>query len=116
MKVVRWKDVAVETITDGVERQVLWGVQANLTRVSLAKGRHVSKHHHPAEQFTYVQKGSLRMVLGARDMVMNEGDFVVISPNAEHEVWALDDSIVWDFFAPPRHDWKEGPSDYLAGR
>ncbi len=116
MTSVRWEDTPVETITDGVERQVLWGSQANLARLSLARGTHVSRHHHPAEQFTCIQHGALRMVLGGRDMTLRAGDLVVIPPEAEHEVWALEDSVVWDFFAPPRHDWKQGPSDYLAGR
>ncbi len=115
MEAVKWETIPVETITQGVERQVLWGDQANLARLSLAKGTHVSKHAHPAEQFTCVLSGALRVDLGGRELRLSAGELIVIPGEVAHEVWALEDTIVWDFFAPPRHDWKTGRSAYLAG-
>ena len=40
----------------------------------------------------------------------------MIEANKEHEVWALEDSLLLDFFAPPRLDWLTGHQQYLEGR
>ena len=116
METVRWETVPVERIHDGVERQVIWGEKGTLARFRFASGAHVSKHSHAAEQFTCILRGSMRMALAGRELVLRAGDVLVIPSHAEHEVWMLDDCEVIDYFAPPRDDWKEGRSQYLAGR
>ncbi len=115
MQTVRWETVAAEPLTDAVTRQVVWGTQANLTRFSIAKGAHVSTHSHPAEQFTCVMEGELKLRIGDEVFVLRSGDMLVIPPEAEHEAWVLEDAVLLDFFAPRREDWRQGEDQYLKG-
>jgi len=115
MDTVRWNTVPVETIGDAVQRQIVWGTQGNLTRFSIAKGGHVSAHSHPAEQFTCVLTGALKLRIGDREIVLGAGDMLVIPPHAEHEAWAVEDVTLLDFFAPAREDWRRGEHQYLTG-
>jgi len=116
MEPENWARVAVETIAAGVERQVIWGERGTLSRFRFGSGVHVARHSHPSEQFTCVLDGAMRMELEGRKIHLRAGDVLVIPPDAAHEVWFLEDSIVVDFFSPPRDDWKEGRSHYLAGK
>lgn len=114
MQTARWEEAPLERLSDRIERRVVWGQQATLARFSLAKGAHVSRHHHPAEQFTCVMEGAIRLELAGRELVLRAGDMLVIPPNLDHEAWVLEDTVVWDFFAPPRDDWKAGKDQYLT--
>ena len=116
MEAVRWEHIEPEQIQEHATRQVVWGEKATMARFVFAGGLHVSKHSHPAEQFTTLLRGSMRMVLAGRELILRAGDLLIIPPHAEHEVWMLEDCEILDFFAPPRDDWKEGRSQYLAGR
>jgi quercetin dioxygenase-like cupin family protein len=116
MEPSRWQDIPVEELAEGVRRQVLWGENATVASISLARGKHVSRHKHESEQFTSLVSGSMRMNLAGQELVLRAGDVLIIPPWVEHEVWALEDCVVVDYFAPPRHDWKEGNSRYLTGR
>lgn len=115
MNTVRWDTIEVEHLAADVERQIIWGANANLTRFTLAEGAHVLSHQHDAEQFTQVISGALRLRVGSETCVLRPGDMLVIPPNAEHEAWAVEACSVLDFFAPRREDWREGKSGYLAG-
>ena len=116
MQPVNWQTVPTERIADGVERQVIWGEKSTLARFRFGKGTHVARHDHASEQVTCVIEGALRMQLEGRDLQIGSGEVLVIPPDVEHEVWFLEDSVVIDFFAPPRDDWKAGQSHYLAGQ
>ncbi len=116
MEIIRWENVPAEPLGEGAARQVVWGERGTLTRFEFVRGHHVSKHSHPAEQFTCVVSGVLRIALEGREWILRSGDMLVIPPDAEHEVWCEESTVVVDFFAPPRDDWKQGCSGYLAGR
>ena len=115
MNIVRWDEVEIEPLSEDVERQVVWGEKANLTRFSLAKGGHVLSHSHEAEQFTWVVEGALRLRIGTEVQVLRSGDMLVIPSHTEHEAWVLEPTVVLDFFAPRRDDWREGKDQYLTG-
>lgn len=115
MQIVRWDNVTAEPITDAVIRQVVWGTQANLTRFAITKGAHVSTHSHPAEQFTCVLEGVMKLRIGDEEVVLKAGDMLVIPSEAEHEAWVLEDAVLLDFFAPRREDWRQGDNQYLKG-
>lgn len=116
MEPLRWDDIPREKLTDTLERQVVWGEKANVARFTLGKGTHISNHKHENEQITTLLAGAMKMNLAGREFTLRAGDVVVIQPWAEHEVWVLEDSLVLDFFTPPRQDWREGRSQYLQGR
>lgn len=117
MEIIRWDDVPKETLAEGVARRVVWGEHSTLVRFEFAKSMHATAHHHPAEQHTWVVSGALRVASGGRDWTVRAGEMLLVPGSAEHEVWALEDSVVLCFFAPARHDWKseDGGSHYLTG-
>ena len=47
---------------------------------------------------------------------MRAGEELVIPPEVEPEVWVLQVTVVLDFFAPTRPDWRERPPQYLKGK
>ncbi len=116
MKPVTWEDVPVERISNSVERRVVWGDHGTFARLTLAGGTHVGKHRHPAEQFTVVIDGALRLNIEGEEVLLQTGQILVIPANAEHEAWVMEDCIVWDFFTERRNDWEEGQSQYLDSK
>ena len=48
------------------------------------------------------------MIAGDTEIVVRAGEVLLIPASVEHEVWVLEDSLVFDFFAPPREDWRAG--------
>ncbi len=113
MRVLRWESLPAENISGTIRRQVVWGEQGTLARFRFEKGVHVSPHRHPAEQFTCLVAGSMRIRVGAEEVTMRAGDMVVVPSATEHEVWVLEDTEVIDFFSPARDDWRESDPVYL---
>ncbi len=116
MKPVRWEEIAVEQIAQGVQRQVVWGEKGTLARFRFAKDAHVSPHKHEGEQHTWLVEGGMRVRMAGGDILLRSGDVLVIPSWEEHEVWFLEDSIVVDFFSPARTDWLKEKPAYLAGK
>ncbi|MBI2956563.1 MAG: cupin domain-containing protein [Acidobacteria bacterium] len=113
---LRWETLPEERLSPSVARQVVWGRQSTLSRVALAKGAYISRHQHVSEQITYLLRGAMRMSIAGEEVYLQAGDLLVIPSDLEHEAWILEDTVVLDFFAPAREDWKQGHSQYLAGR
>ena len=112
MRAIRWEDIPLDKINEHVTRQVIWGKNGTLARLSFAKGTHTSPHKHESEQHTCVVEGLLKFRIGDEKLTLRGGDILVVPPWMEHEAWALEDTIVVDFFAPVRKDWLSGESIY----
>ena len=116
MQALRWDDIPREKLSNTVERQVVWGERATLARFFLGKGTYVARHSHESEQFTSVLAGAVKLDVGGKEVVVRPGETLVIPAWVEHEAWALEDTEVLDFFAPPRDDWRAGQHQYLQGK
>ncbi|MGH9816660.1 MAG: cupin domain-containing protein [Candidatus Acidiferrales bacterium] len=116
MEILRWDEVAREQLGEGVARRVVWGERATLARFEFRRGMHAARHQHEAEQHTCVISGALRIATCGREFVVLASEILLIPGNTEHEVWALEDSVVLVFFAPAREDWKQGDHHYLTGQ
>jgi quercetin dioxygenase-like cupin family protein len=115
MKVISWTNIPVETLSNNVHRQVVWGKSSTLARFSFAKDLHVTAHRHDSEQYTCVMQGALKLRTAENPPItLTAGEMLLIPGGIEHEVWVLEDSIVIDFFAPSRLDWQEGSHQYLT--
>src|SRR6202035_2028101 len=112
----RWRGMPVEKISSTVCRQIVWGQKGTLARFCFAEGTHLSAHRHESEQHTCVLEGAMRVIAGDAEIVVRAGEVLLIPASVEHEVWVLEDSLVFDFFAPPREDWRAGHDGYLVGR
>jgi quercetin dioxygenase-like cupin family protein len=113
----RWADVPVEQLNPLLTRQFVTGSQAMFARLELKKGCIVPRHQHPNEQISYITQGAMRFSLGEDgatvDKVVRAGDILVIPGNLPHSAEALEDSIDFDIFAPPRQDWISSDDAYL---
>jgi quercetin dioxygenase-like cupin family protein len=116
-QLIAWKDVPAEPMNPLLTRQLVTGQQAMLSRIQLKKGCLVPRHSHANEQIAYVAEGSMRFSLGeegsAVDHFVRTGEVLVIPSNLPHLAEALEDTINFDIFSPPREDWLRGDDAYL---
>jgi len=116
-----WSAIPVESMNALLGRQFVNGANVTVARITLHKGAHVPLHSHINEQVAYLLSGSLQFLLhengsGApREVILGEGELLVIPPNLPHEVFALEETINIDIFAPTREDWTTGNDAYLRG-
>ena len=107
----------VEKLNDLLTRQFVHGSQSMLARLELSKGCKVPTHSHPNEQITFVASGALLFQLGAEDApeekLVRAGELLVIPGGLPHSAVAVEDTVDFDVFAPPREDWIRRDDSYL---
>jgi len=112
-----WPDIPAEALNPLLTRQFVTGAQAMLARIVLKKGCIVPRHSHPNEQISYITEGALRFTLGEEGATyartVHAGEVLVIPGNLPHSAEALEDTIDFDIFAPPRQDWLDRDDSYL---
>ncbi|HVZ84706.1 MAG TPA: cupin domain-containing protein [Terracidiphilus sp.] len=90
----------------GLERQVLVHTpELMLVRHRMQKGWRGTRHAHPHHQLVYIVSGGIRAVVRDTEIGARAGDSFIVEPNAEHQAWALEDSVVLDVFTPAREDY-----------
>jgi quercetin dioxygenase-like cupin family protein len=114
---IGWNDIPVETMNPLLSRQFVTGTQGMLARIVLKKGCIVPRHSHANEQISYITEGALRFLLGDDanpvEKIVRAGEVLVIPGNLPHSAEALEDTIDFDLFAPPRQDWITRDDSYL---
>lgn len=91
----------------GISLEVLAvGEKSMITRVHLKPGDRIPSHSHPNEQSGYMVSGRMRLKFGEFDEVLEPGDSYTIPGGMEHSADALEESMVIDFFVPPRDDYR----------
>ena len=110
---VPWSSVAVEPLNPLLGRHFVVGQNVMLARVLLKKGCVVPEHSHPNEQLTYIAEGALKFWIDGKIIVVNAGEVLTIPPNMPHKAEALEDTVDFDVFNPPRADWMSGTDAYL---
>ncbi|MBI3263651.1 MAG: cupin domain-containing protein [Acidobacteria bacterium] len=108
-----WDVIESEPMTDKITRQVTHGRMGTVARFHLARHALVIRHSHPAEQFSHVVQGKLRFRFDDREVIVGAGEILTIPPNVPHAAEAIEDTIVFDFFAPRREDWIKKEDGYL---
>ena len=114
-----WDSVHNESLTELIDRKMIWGDKLMLSHVYLKKGSIVPLHHHENEQFSYILEGSMRFWLHEDDgeeVFVEAGDILQIPSNVPHGAIALEDTLSLDVFSPPRQDWIDGTDDYIRGK
>lgn len=98
-------------------RKFITGEQAMIARVDLKRGCVVPRHSHPNEQLAWITEGALKFTLeengGQTEVVVGPGEVLVIPANVPHMAVALEDTVDYDIFAPPRQDWINKDDAYL---
>src|SRR5215471_2266493 len=110
---VSWSSVPVETLNPLFARHFVVGQNIMLARVLLKKGCIVPEHSHPNEQLTFIAAGALKFWIDGREIVVNAGEVLTIPPNMPHKAEALEDTVDFDVFNPPRADWMNKTDSYL---
>jgi quercetin dioxygenase-like cupin family protein len=110
---VPWNSVAVEALNPLLGRHFVVGQNVMLARVLLKKGCIVPEHSHPNEQLTFITEGALKFWIDGKEIVVNAGEVLTIPPNMPHKAEALEDTVDFDVFNPPRADWMSGTDVYL---
>ena len=85
-----------------------------LARVLLRKGCIVPEHSHPNEQLTFIAEGALKFWIDGKEIVVNAGEVLLIPPNMPHKAEALEDTVDFDVFNPPRSRLDERNRRVLA--
>jgi len=110
---IPWSSVEVEQLNPLLGRHFVVGQNIMLARVLLKKGCIVPEHSHPNEQLTYIAAGALKFWINGKEIVVNAGECLTIPPNMPHKAEALEDTVDFDVFNPPRADWMSGTDSYL---
>lgn len=113
-----WSAQPLEQLRGNITRRYVTSDAVMIGEVSFRKGDTVPAHRHENEQFTHVVRGRLKFILGddGRDeIVVGAGEIIAIPPNLLHGVEALEDTLEYDVFNPPRQDWIDPASAFLRG-
>src|SRR5437868_12341076 len=115
LKHLRWKDVELEHLNPLLDRQIITGESLMLARVVLKKGSIVPEHSHLNEQLTYIAEGALKFWIDGKEIVVHAGEVLCIPPHMPHKAQAMEDTVDFDVFYPPRQDWLSKTDSYLRG-
>jgi quercetin dioxygenase-like cupin family protein len=108
MSFYRWADIPEEKARESLYRKVVSGEKAMFIRARFGKGCILPKHKHENEQLSYVLKGTLKFLLQDREVLVREGEVLVIPSNVEHGAKALEDSVSIDVLSPIMKDLLAG--------
>lgn len=103
-----------EQVAPYLKRKWLTGSESTFAYWRMDKGAHVPEHQHPNEQVTYIQEGSVRVLINGTEHIVKKGGVLIIPANTAHEFFCLEDGTIdIDFFSPARADWINGTAGYL---
>ena len=108
-----WSSIPVESLNPLLGLHFVVGQDVMLARVLLKKGCVVPEHSHPNEQITFIMAGALKFWIDGRELVVGPGETLTIPPNMPHKAEALEDTVDFDVFSPPRADWMNRTNSYL---
>lgn len=113
LKYTHWKDVELEKLNPLLDRQFIVGENVMVSRLVLRKGCVVPLHSHVNEQISVILEGALQFDIDGKKIVVRPGEVLCIPPNMPHRAEALEDTIDFDIFNPPRSDWINKTDAYL---
>lgn len=101
-----WATIPVEQVSEGIERQMIWGNRVMVCRLRFRPHVVTVVHTHPHEQITIVERGRLRFTIAGVERVASAGDVLHFSSQVAHGATVLDEEVVLiDIFSPVREDF-----------
>jgi quercetin dioxygenase-like cupin family protein len=101
-----WQSIPPERIADGIERQMIWGNNLMVCRLTIAPHTITAVHTHPHEQITLVERGQVRFSVEGTDRISTAGDVLHFPSNCRHGATMLDQEVVLiDIFTPVREEF-----------
>jgi quercetin dioxygenase-like cupin family protein len=98
----------------GVSRRALTTARATVSRYTFGPASSFPLHHHPQEQITLIEGGSVEMTVGGERLSLQAGEWAVVEPDVPHGITAgAHGATVVAIVSPPR----AAPDDFeLSGR
>ena len=107
---VNWSGVPTERVSEGIERQMVWGDRVMVCRLRIAPRTVTPVHSHPHEQITLVEQGPVEFTIDGQTRIVQTGDVLVFPSHIRHGATMLDEEVVLiDIFSPPREDFLPAP-------
>ena len=101
-----WSTLPVESIAEGITRQMVTGDRLMVCRLTLAARTVTPIHSHVHEQITLVERGRADFFVEGRKQTARAGDVLVFPSGIQHGATMLDEEVVLiDIFSPPREDF-----------
>lgn len=106
MPFYRWKETRKDYHGDYCDVKVVTGDQIQLCLAEVWLPGEYVMHHHAHEQFGYLLRGKLRMVVGDEERLIVPGDVWHAPPDVEHggRIVGEENVVFLDFFHPVRED------------
>ncbi|MEJ6595701.1 cupin domain-containing protein [Parasphingorhabdus sp.] len=103
---VQGADVPIETVGEGITRQILtYGPDLMLCRLWFESGSVGDVHQHPHSQISYIETGRFRAMMGGKERELVAGDSVAITPDTDHGISCIEAGSLLDIFNPVREDF-----------
>jgi quercetin dioxygenase-like cupin family protein len=118
VEVLKWDEVPMEQVADGMTRQIITGERMTIARIYFEDGFTVPLHSHENEQVTQVIEGTMRFWFDeakTQTLDLHAGEVMVIPPNAPHAAMMIGRVDETDMWSPRREDWLQKTDDYLRG-
>lgn len=106
--------LAAKQLNRQITRRMGSGGNATFGYFEMQKGAIVPLHEHPNEQYTFILKGSVRVMIQDKAYLVKAGEAILIPAHVPHRFECLEDNTIdLDFFAPKREDWINGTDTYF---
>ncbi|HEX2711273.1 MAG TPA: cupin domain-containing protein [Candidatus Acidoferrales bacterium] len=109
----RLLELEAEQVNPQITRRMLWGDRLMAARPEFKRGTVVPIHQHENEQLTYCISGLIRITLPNRELLLRPDEVLLIPGGVSHGGEMPEETVVMEFFSPPRRDWIEKTDTYL---
>lgn len=108
------KDLPLRYFSKGIRFRLTTGKNITVGFFTAKKGSPVARHHHRAEQITFVIRGELKLTVGKNKKVyyIHSGELIIIPSEIYHKAIAVKDSTWIDMDSPIRKSWINNPKKY----
>ncbi len=100
--VFKVSEINENRVNDLIRSKAVQGQTVLMSQTWLEEGAKSPHHNHPEEELIVVISGRLRAMTSEGYVIMEPGDMYVIESYAEHQVEALEDTLMIEAFGPGR--------------
>ena len=89
----RWRDLPLQKVTAMISRKVISSDRQMLIQAYLKRGVQIPRHTHQHDQMVYVLQGSIRCLVGTKDVTVREGEVLHVPGGIPHQVEVVEDTL-----------------------
>jgi quercetin dioxygenase-like cupin family protein len=101
-----WSEIVWERVNESIDRKAVTGDRLMMVMYRFAPNQAWPEEIHEAEQGGYILKGRIELALPAQGEkhLLGAGDGYLIPSRIPHSWRVLEETILIDFFSPPRRE------------